>query len=90
MKSTACWVLGVRVQNENTLAGIQAIVNSALVSYERLPMLEVICDRLVRMLSTSLRNFTSDSVEVTLDSISATRFGDYLKLYSLARHAGGF
>ncbi len=58
--------------------GIQAILNSALVSYERLPMLEVIFDRLVRMMSTSLRNFTSDNVEVSLDNISSTRFGDHL------------
>lgn len=59
-------------------SGIQAIVNSALVSYERLPMLEVVFDRLVRMMSTSLRNFTSDNVEVSLDNISSARFGDYL------------
>jgi flagellar motor switch protein FliM len=59
-------------------SGIQAIVNSALVSYERLPMLEVVFDRLVRMMSTSLRNFTSDNVEVSLDNITSIRFGDYL------------
>jgi len=59
-------------------SGIQAIINSALVSYERLPMLEVVFDRLVRMMSTSLRNFTSDNVEVSLDSITSIRFGDYL------------
>ncbi len=60
------------------LSGIQAIINSALVSYERLPMLEVVFDRLVRMMSTSLRNFTSDNVEVSLESITSARFGDYL------------
>jgi len=59
-------------------SGIQAILNSALVSYERLPMLEVVFDRLVRMMSTSLRNFTSDNVEVSLDNITSLRFGDYL------------
>lgn len=59
-------------------SGIAAIVDSALVSYERLPMLEVVFDRLVRMMSTSLRNFTSDNVEVHLESISSSRFGDYL------------
>lgn len=59
-------------------SGIYAILNSALVSYERLPMLEVVFDRLVRMMSTSLRNFTSDNVEVSLDHISSVRFGDYL------------
>ena len=58
--------------------GIRAIINSALVSYERLPMLEVVFDRLVRMMSTSLRNFTSDNVEVSIDSITSIRFGDYL------------
>ncbi|HYN39603.1 MAG TPA: flagellar motor switch protein FliM, partial [Rhodospirillales bacterium] len=59
-------------------AGIQAILNSALVSYERLPMLDVVFDRLVRLMSTSLRNFTSDNVEVSLDSVASVRFGDYL------------
>jgi flagellar motor switch protein FliM len=59
-------------------SGIQAIINSALVSYERLPLLEIVFDRLVRVLTTSLRNFTSDNVEVSLDNISSVRFGDYL------------
>jgi flagellar motor switch protein FliM len=58
--------------------GIRALINSALVSYERLPMLEVVFDRLVRLMTTSLRNFTSDNVEVSLDSIVSIRFGDYL------------
>ena len=59
-------------------AGVRAIINSALVSYERLPMLEIVFDRLVRLMTTSLRNFTSDNVEVSLDSITSIRFGDYL------------
>jgi flagellar motor switch protein FliM len=58
--------------------GIRAIINSTIVSYERLPMLEIIFDRLVRLLTTSLRNFTSDNVEVALESLSSVRFGDYL------------
>jgi flagellar motor switch protein FliM len=64
-------------------AGIQAILNSALVSYERLPMLEVVFDRLVRLMSTSMRNFTSDNVEVSLDSVASVRFGDYLNAVPL-------
>lgn len=59
-------------------SGVRAIINSAHVSYERLPMLEVVFDRLVRLMTTSLRNFTSDNVEVSLDSIASMRFGDYL------------
>jgi flagellar motor switch protein FliM len=67
--------------DEQSLAdtsGIRAIINSAMVSYERLPMLEIVFDRMVRLLTTSLRNFTSDNVEVSLDTISTMRFGDYL------------
>lgn len=63
---------------DDSTSGIMALINSALVNYERLPMLEVVFDRLVRMMSTSLRNFTSDNVEVSLDQISSVRFGDYL------------
>ena len=58
--------------------GIEAILSSALVSYERLPMLEVVFDRFVRLMSTSLRNFTSDNVETSLDNITSIRFSDYL------------
>src|SRR3984893_1475468 len=60
------------------VSGMRAILDSALVSYERLPMLEVAFDRLVRLMSTSLRNFTSDNVDVSIDNITSIRFGDYL------------
>lgn len=59
-------------------SGIQALINSGLVAYERLPMLDIIFDRFVRMMSTSLRNFTSDNIEVSIDNTSSIRFGDYL------------
>jgi flagellar motor switch protein FliM len=62
--------------------GIQAIVDSGSVAYERLPMLEIIFERLVRLLSTSLRNFFTDNVEVTLESIRSIRFGDYINSIS--------
>ncbi len=64
--------------NLNDNSGIRAIIDSAMVSYERLPMLEIVFDRLVRLLTTSLRNFTSDNVEVSLDRITSVRFGDYI------------
>jgi flagellar motor switch protein FliM len=62
----------------NNLTGVRAIINSALVAYERLPMLEIVFDRLVRLLTTSLRNFTSDNVEVSFDGLKSVRFGEYL------------
>ena len=67
--------------DEQSLAntsGIRAIINSAMVSYERLPMLEIVFDRMVRLLTTSLRKFTSDNVEISLDNIATMRFGYYL------------
>jgi len=64
--------------NGGDKSGIRSIINSTIVSYERLPMLEIVFDRLVRLMTTSLRNFTSDNVEVALDSLSSVRFGDYL------------
>lgn len=69
---------GLGEEDMSGRTGVRAIINSALVSYERLPMLEIVFDRLVRMMTTSLRNFTSDNVEVSLDQISSIRFGDYL------------
>ncbi len=59
-------------------SGVMALVNSAMVNYERLPMLDIVFDRLVRLMSTSLRNLTSDNVEVSLDQVSTVRFGDYM------------
>lgn len=59
-------------------SGVMALINSAMVNYERLPMLDIVFDRLVRLMSTSLRNLTSDNVEVSLDQVSTVRFGDYM------------
>jgi len=71
-------LLGFDSGDDAKLTGNRAIVNSALVSYERLPMLEVVSDRLVRLMTTSLRDFTSDNVETSLEKITSIRFGDYL------------
>ena len=64
--------------DSETISGMQRIISSGLISYERLPMLEIVFDRLVRIMSTSLRNFTSDNVDVSIDNIVSLRFGDYL------------
>jgi flagellar motor switch protein FliM len=59
-------------------SGIERIISSGLVAYERLPMLEIVFDRLVRLMTTTLRNFTSDNVEISIDAMASQRFGDYL------------
>lgn len=66
------------MMGEEETSGVMALINSALVNYERLPMLDIVFDRLVRLMSTSLRNLTSDNVEVSLDQVSTVRFGDYM------------
>jgi len=75
---------------EGSNTGIQAMLDKALSSYERLPMLEVVFDRLVRMMSTSLRNLTSDNVDVSLESITSLRFGDYINSVPLPALLGIF
>ncbi len=71
-------LLGFDGDGDGELRGIQALINTGLVNYERLPMLEIVFDRMVRVMSTSLRNLTSDNVEASIDQISSVRFGDYL------------
>ncbi|HKM63553.1 MAG TPA: flagellar motor switch protein FliM [Acidisphaera sp.] len=60
------------------LGGIERFIRSGLVAYDRLPMLEVVFDRMVRMMSTSLRHFTNDNVEIALEGIESVRVGDHL------------
>ncbi|MBE6459106.1 MAG: flagellar motor switch protein FliM [Alphaproteobacteria bacterium] len=70
-------------ERTNQKNGVRAILNSSMVSYERLPMLEIVFDRLIRMMATSLRNFTQDNVEVSLESIESMRFGEYIDSLTL-------
>ena len=61
-----------------------SLVQSRDITYERLPMLEVVFDRLERMLTTSVRNFTSENVDISLENISAQRFSDYMNTVAAA------
>lgn len=63
--------------------GVKAILSSSMGSYERLPMLDVVFDRLIRMMVTSLRNFTQDNIEVSIESIESMRFGEYIDSLTL-------
>jgi flagellar motor switch protein FliM len=51
-------------------------------------MLEIVFDRLVRLMSTTLRKFTSDTVDVSIDGIVSLRFGDYLNSVPLPAMLG--
>lgn len=58
--------------------GIFAILDKSMTAYEKLPMIEVVFDRMVRQLSTSLRNFTAENVDISIESMTSVRFEDYL------------
>lgn len=64
-------------------SGINFLINNSKLSHERLPMLEVVFDRLVKNLTTSLRNFTNTTVDINVDEMTSIRFGDYLDTVSL-------
>ncbi len=66
-------------QKERSNSVLDLLVNPKEVTYERLPMLEVVFDRLERIMTTSLRNFTSENVDINLENITAQRFADYLR-----------
>jgi len=63
--------------------GLKAVIESNIISHERLPMLEVVCDRVVRTFATSMRNLTSDAIDVTLEEVTSTRFGDFMNRVAL-------
>jgi flagellar motor switch protein FliM len=76
-------LLGVDVEEDDATVGIRALLDSNVVNYERLPMLDVIFDKFERYLSTSLRHFTADNVDIDIDSITTVRFGDFLNTVPL-------
>lgn len=60
--------------------GIEAILDQTLSSsYEKLPMMHVIMEKLKMLLTTNLRNFSSESVEIENVSFKSTRFADALE-----------
>lgn len=58
--------------------GIKAVLDQAMQAYEKLPMLEIVFERLIRSLTSSLRNLTSENVEIHVTDLQSLRFGSYL------------
>jgi flagellar motor switch protein FliM len=63
---------------EEGKAGIEILIEKALNSHVKLPMLDIIYDRFVRVASNSLRNHTSFTVDVDIRQSKIARFGDYV------------
>lgn len=73
-----------------TKRGLKAVIESNVISHERLPLLEVVYDRMVRTFATSMRNLTSDAIDVSLEESSSIRFGDFMGRVMLPAMIGVF
>ncbi|MFT3976480.1 MAG: flagellar motor switch protein FliM [Sphingomonas bacterium] len=71
-------------------AGMRAVVESRVISHERMPMLEVVCDRVVRAFASSMRTLTSDAIEVSLEEVTSVRFGELMNRVALPAMVGVF
>ena len=60
-------------------SGVRVLLDSSIISYERLPLLEVIFDRFERLMSTSLRQFTADNVDISVENMTSVRYGEYME-----------
>lgn len=77
-------------KTETRRTGVRAVIETNVVNHDRLPMLEVIFDRTVRSFATSMRNLTSDAIEVNLEGVDTVRFGDFMNHIPLPAMIGVF
>lgn len=72
-------LLGFDDIDRDAKSGIQAILNAALVSYDRLPLLEMVLDRFVNNLNSALRDYFGEpDMDVSIDNILSMRYQDYM------------
>ncbi len=72
-------IFGISMESEQPTTGIRALLNSDRIQHKRLPLLEACFSRLVRALNESMRNFTSNYVELSLVDSDTVRFGNYIE-----------
>jgi flagellar motor switch protein FliM len=70
--------------------GLRALIEADVANHERLPMLEVVCERMVRTLGTSMRNLTADSLDVHAERVSTMRFAEFINHLPLPAMIGVF
>jgi flagellar motor switch protein FliM len=71
-------------------SGVKALVESDIVNQERLPMLEVVCDRVIRTFATNMRHLTSDAIDVSIEETTSGRFGEVMNRVALPAMFGVF
>lgn len=70
--------------------GLRALIEADVAHHERLPMLEIVCERMVRTFGTSMRNLTSDSLDVHTEQVRTSRFADFMNHLPLPAMIGVF
>jgi flagellar motor switch protein FliM len=63
--------------------GYEVLVGSQLLGLTRLPVLNIIVDRLMQLMTVSMRSFTGDTADVSIDRIKALRLKDFLDAVTL-------
>jgi flagellar motor switch protein FliM len=71
-------ILNVHFNSKDGLRSYISKLQSEAQEGSRLPMLDIVLDRYVRMLNTTMRNFTSENVDISIDNIYSQRFGDFI------------
>ncbi len=57
--------------------GINLVLDKALRSYERLPMLQIILEKATRAFTISIRNYLSENINTEITKLSSTRFKNF-------------
>jgi flagellar motor switch protein FliM len=68
--------------DEGPKRGLEALVGGA-VRFEKLPMLDIVVDRLARLMTSSSRKFTADNADVVIDRTRPVRVGAFLDTITL-------
>ncbi|CAH2605534.1 Flagellar motor switch protein FliM (plasmid) [Rhodovastum atsumiense] len=70
-------------EKQTTRTGFEALVGGAVVGIDRLPMLNMVVDRLARRMTTSIRKFTADNADVSIERIRPVRLKEFLDSIAL-------
>jgi flagellar motor switch protein FliM len=83
-------LFGVSGPAAGEVTGVQALLEAGSVRVDRLPILEVICDRVARSFATNMQQLTAKALEVRLAQVHSGRFGDLMNWFALPALFGVF
>jgi flagellar motor switch protein FliM len=63
--------------------GFEALITNVVSGIDRMPMLNIMVDRLAQSLTVSMRGFTGDNTDVSIEGIQSCRLKDFLDSVSL-------